>query len=128
VLLVEDEPILRTVVARNLTVRGLDVRAVGTVADALVALDGQRPDLVLLDVNLPDRTGWDVMREMRSRGLAVPTIVVSAARADRSRLEEFRPLAYLAKPFDIAALLRLVLGHRDDADAPADDDRGSASP
>ena len=65
---------------------------------------------MLLDISLPDRTGWDVLRELRERGLVVPTIIVSAVRVGPSRLAEFRPLAYLPKPFPLEALLRLV-GH-----------------
>jgi DNA-binding response OmpR family regulator len=109
VLLVEDEPALRRVLARNLSARGLDVREAGTVSAALEAIAAHRPDLILLDINLPDRTGWDVMREMNRLNTRVPTIVVSAVRVSQSRLDEFHPLAYLPKPFPIEALLRLVL-------------------
>jgi DNA-binding response OmpR family regulator len=73
-------------------------------------LDADRPDLLLLDINLPDQTGWDVLRELKRHGKEVPTIVVSAVRVSQSRLNEFHPLAYLPKPFPIEALLRLVLG------------------
>jgi len=110
VLLVEDEPPLRRVVSRNLTGRGLQVREAETAAEALAAVRSDRPDLLLLDINLPDRTGWDVLRELRGRGQEVPTIVISAVRVTESRLEEFRPLAYLPKPFPLEALLRLVFG------------------
>ena len=110
VLLVEDEPALRRVIARNLTSRGLDVAEAGTVAEALDDLNAETPDLILLDINLPDRSGWDVLRDLQRRRIAVPTIVVSAVRVSQSRLDEFRPMAYLPKPFPIAALLRLVLG------------------
>ena len=112
VLLVEDEPVLRKVLARNLTVRGIVVREAGTVAAALDALAVETPDLLLLDINLPDRTGWDVMREMNRRGTCVPTIVLSAVRVSQSRLDEFHPLAFLPKPFPIEALLRLVFHTR----------------
>jgi DNA-binding response OmpR family regulator len=109
VLLVEDEVPLRRIIARNLTSRGLMVQEVGTAKDAVQAVVTQRPDLLLLDINLPDQTGWDVLRELKRRGREVPTIVVSAVRVTHNRLDEFRPLAYLPKPFPIDALLRLVL-------------------
>jgi DNA-binding response OmpR family regulator len=110
VLVVEDEAILRRVIARNLTARGLDVGEAGTAAQAVESICSLRPDLLLLDINLPDKSGWDVMRELRLRGREVPTIVVSAVRVSQSRLDEFHPLAYLPKPFPIEALLRLVMG------------------
>ena len=50
-----------------------------------------------------------MLREVKRRGIDVPTIIVSAVRISQSRLEEFQPLAYLPKPVPIHALLRLVL-------------------
>ena len=117
VLLVEDEALLRTVVARNLTSRGIDVCEAGTGAEAVQAIVTDTPDLVLLDINLPDQTGWDVMRELKRRGKDVPTIVLSAVRVGQNRLDEFHPVAYLPKPFPIEALLHLVLRDR----APVED-------
>jgi DNA-binding response OmpR family regulator len=116
VLLVEDQPMLRNVIARNLSARGLDVGEAGTAAQAVEAACATKPDLLLLDINLPDRTGWDVLRELRQRGNEVPVIVVSAVRVSESRLDEFHPLAYLPKPFPIEALLRLIVGKPDDSD------------
>jgi DNA-binding response OmpR family regulator len=112
VLLVEDEQRLRTVIARNLTGRGIAVREVGTAGEAITVATNEPPDLLLLDINLPDQTGWDVLRELKRRGSNVPTIVLSAVRVSQSRLDEFHPLAYLPKPFPIEALLRLVLAAR----------------
>lgn len=112
VLLVEDEVLLRKVIARNLTSRGIQVSEAGTATEAIRAAIAERPDLLLLDINLPDQTGWEVLRELKRRGDDVPTIVVSAVRVSQSRIQEFHPLAYLPKPFPIEALLRLVMGHR----------------
>ena len=110
VLLVEDEAPLRNVIARNLTSRGVQVREAATADEAIRAARAEVPELLLLDINLPDRTGWDVLRDLNQRHVEVPTIVVSAVRVSQSRLDEFHPLAYLPKPFPIEALLRLVVG------------------
>ena len=108
VLVVEDEVTLRRVIARNLSGRGFVVREADTAEAAVTAVAAERPDLLLLEINLPDRSGWDVLRDLRSVGTSVPTIVISAVRASPSCLEELRPLAYLPKPFPMDALLRLV--------------------
>ena len=108
VLLVEDEATLRQVIARNLASRGHLVREAATASEALQEVEGFQPDLLLLDINLPDRSGWDVLRELRDRGIEIPTVVVSAVRVSPTRLAEFKPLAYLPKPFPLEALLRVV--------------------
>ena len=108
VLIVEDEATLRRVMARNLTGRGLSVIEADSAEAAVGAVAQETPDLILLDINLPDRTGWDVLRELRRKDINIPTIVISAVRANPSRIAEFHPLAYLPKPFPIEALLRLV--------------------
>src|SRR4051812_25745207 len=95
VLVVEGEVILRQVIARNLTSRGIQVCEAGTANEAVRAATTECPELLLLDINLPDQTGWDVLRELKRRGSEVPTIVISAVRVSQSRLEEFHPLAYL---------------------------------
>ena len=117
VLVVEDEAALRSVVARNLSGRGIQVYEAATGAEAVHTVVAQSPDLMLLDINLPDETGWDVLRELKRCGKEVPTIVLSAVRAAQSRLDEFHPIAYLPKPFPLDALLRLVLRDR----VPEDD-------
>lgn len=121
VLLVEDEPTLRRVIARNLASRGLEVREAGTAQEAVEAATTAHPDLLLLDINLPDQTGWDVLRELRRRSSEVPTIILSAVRVSSNRLDEFHPIAYLPKPFPIDALLRLVF-QPEGASAPITDD------
>jgi CheY-like chemotaxis protein len=108
VLVVEDEPILRNVIVRNLRSRGCVVREASTGEEALTAIRAARPDLMLLDINLPDRTGWDVVRTLTAEGTEVPTVVLSAVRVSPARLAEFRPLAHLPKPFPLEALLRLI--------------------
>lgn len=121
VLLIEDEEPLRRILARNLSRRGYDVTEKSTATDAIEALQAGGPfDVVLLDVNLPDRTGWDVLRAMK--GSAVPPVIVLTALAPTPRrLNEFHPAAVLLKPFPIDAFVRLVgrvVGAQSSATAP----------
>jgi len=116
ILLVEDDEVLRDVVERNLRARGHEVRAAADARSALAQLHAAPLDLIVLDINLPDQTGWEVLRAaQRERclpheveGDKLPVVVLSAVRVSPGRLAEFRPLAYLPKPFPIEALLRLA--------------------
>ncbi len=119
ILLVEDDVVIRGLVERNLVVREHDVRVAGDAQSALAQLRANAFDLVVLDINLPDQTGWDVLRtalrEGRIEPLAVegedqklPVVVLSAVRVSPRRLAEFHPLAYLPKPFPMDALLRIA--------------------
>ena len=110
VLLIEDDPALCHIFTRNLERRGVAVRVAHSTEEALSLLAEWHPDLLLLDVSLPGRTGWDLLRALRASGRAIPTVIISAVPPSQRRIEEFRPLAYLLKPFPLEALLRLVVG------------------
>jgi DNA-binding response OmpR family regulator len=109
VLVIEDDESLCRVLKRNLTARGIEAACAESVAAALQSIAGTRPDLLVLDINLPDRSGWELCRALRARSLEIPTIIVSATRVTPERLAEFKPLAFLPKPFPLEALLRLVV-------------------
>ncbi len=109
ILIVEDEVVLRRVIAKNLRARGHEVAEVETAEQALAYLAASPPDLLmLLDINLPDRSGWDVLRTLKNRQREVPTVIASAVHVTSAGLAEFRPLAYLEKPFPLEALLHIV--------------------
>lgn len=110
VLLVEDDGALARIIERNLAARGARVLRAASVGEALAAIAVSRPDVILLDIDLPDRTGWDLLRALQTRGIAIPAIVVSGTRVSPERLAEFKPAAHLPKPFPLDALLRLVIG------------------
>lgn len=117
VLIVEDENPLRRILTLNLARRGYNVVEADTAEAALDALHasaaGEIPfDLILLDINLPDQSGWDVLRHLREDpqlAMRPPpaVIVISAVRPHDTRIAEFHPDAVLLKPFPIEALLRL---------------------
>lgn len=119
ILLVEDDAILRDLLCRNLEARQHEVRSADDAQSALAALRSATFDLVVLDINLPDQTGWEVLRIAEREGSLLPrvrdgngpflpVVVVSAVRVSLERLKEFPLLAYLPKPFPIEALLRLA--------------------
>lgn len=108
-LLVDDEAPIADVLARSLRARGHVVRVVYTGLDALLALSEEVPDLMLLDISLPDITGWELLRRLAPQDRErVPVVVFSASPLAPSRLEQFKPAGVLQKPFPIEALLRLV--------------------
>jgi len=108
ILIVEDEATFRRVIVQNLAKRGHQVREVATVADAVSTVLEAPPDLLLLDLNLPDGSGWDVMRALQSREIAVPVIVLSGGVIQPSLLSEFNPMAHLSKPMSLEELFQLV--------------------
>lgn len=119
ILLIEDDEVLRDLIERNLRIRGHEVSIAGDVQEALNHLRGDSFDLTFLDINLPDKTGWDILRVALQEGVLhteevegnekkLPVVVLSAVRISPGRLAEFHPLAHLPKPFPMDALLRFA--------------------
>lgn len=109
VLLIDDEAPIVEVLSRSLRAHGHEVRVATSGVDGLLALTEEVPDVMLLDISLPDITGWEVLRRLSQRDRErVPVIVFSASPLAPSRVEEFKPAGVLMKPFPIEALSRLV--------------------
>jgi CheY-like chemotaxis protein len=111
ILLVEDEPQLQRVLARTLEQIGYRVATAGTEAAAVQAVLQEQPDVLVLDNNLPDGTGWGVLRRLAGQGItcaSLPTILMSAGEPAPRRVAEFRPQAFLPTPFPVDALKRLI--------------------
>jgi DNA-binding response OmpR family regulator len=109
ILLVEDDESLRSVVARHLRARGWSVAEATSAEEATAAMrGGTSPALVLLDINLPGETGWDLLRGGAFSGPAAPpVVVVSATTIGPNRLREFGVAGYLPKPFALETLLEV---------------------
>src|SRR5215510_2611733 len=109
ILLIEDDPIFRSTVADNLAFEGYQVEAVADGQGALDHLRGSLPDLVILDLNLPDGDGMrlcPVLRGMRS----VPIIVLSARsqKADKLKALQLGADDYITKPTDLEELIARI--------------------
>ncbi len=119
ILVVEDERDIAALVAYHLTKEGYRVRTVGTGGDAMEAVRDERPDLVVLDLMLPELSGYEILEEMRRRPemQEVPVVVLTARREESDRIKglELGADDYLTKPFSpqelvlrIGAVLRRV--------------------
>jgi DNA-binding response OmpR family regulator len=116
VLMVEDDGALSAIVARYLTAHGLATEVAGSAEDAERRLTaGLRPDLILLDINLPGGTGWSLLRGPAYAKAGRPRVlVVSATRITSARLHEYDIAGYLPKPFAMETLLETVRRHTAD--------------
>jgi DNA-binding response OmpR family regulator len=112
ILSVEDEPDLAEVIRYNLEQHGFAVRTAGTGLAALERVREERPDLILLDLMLPDLDGFGVCEILRAdpATATIPIIIVSAWSTNDSRNLglELGALDYIAKPFSPAQLLERV--------------------
>ncbi len=109
VLLVDDEAPIVSVLSTTLRANGYVVRTAASAQDAILALTEAIPSVMLLDINLPDLTGWELLRRLSPLDRArVPVVVFSASPLAPARIDEFKPAGVLVKPFPIDALLRLL--------------------
>jgi DNA-binding response OmpR family regulator len=109
ILLIEDEMHVRVALARPLAAWGHEVTEASSVESAKTALAKRAPDLAVVDINLPDGTGWDVLEWIHQQARAdTRTIVMSAVPPSSERLRQFRPDGVLLKPFPIESLRQLV--------------------
>lgn len=106
ILAVEDDPDIARLLSLELGRLGYALRAVGSAAHALQELRDHPPNLMLLDLGLPDRDGADLLRDLRAAGDALPVICLTARDKPVQRVGGLRAGAddYIVKPFDISEL------------------------
>ena len=103
----EDDDELRGVLRGALEREGLTVRATGSGAEAVRAFGSDPPDVLVLDIGLPDADGRDVCQALRARGVTSPVLFLTARDAVPDRLSGFHAGGddYLTKPFVLAELI-----------------------
>ncbi|MEY4226357.1 MAG: hypothetical protein RL190_1114 [Actinomycetota bacterium] len=125
ILIIEDNESVRSAVRRALTARGHDIVEAATAAEGRMAVD-DGIDAIVLDVGLPDASGFDVCRTLRETGVRIPILMLTARDAVADRVEGLDAGAddYLVKPFatvELDARLRAI-ARRSLADPASDDE------
>ena len=115
IVLIEDEPQIRRFLRATLTGQGYRLFEAGTAADGLVEVASRQPDVVIIDLGLPDLDGLEVIRRLREWS-KVPVIVLSARGQERDKVGALDAGAddYVSKPFsagELLARLRVALRH-----------------
>jgi two-component system, OmpR family, KDP operon response regulator KdpE len=108
-LLIEDDPNIVDLIRSNLAVRGFDTIVSAEAERALRLLETEAPDIVLLDLMLPDADGMELCRQIRERS-SVAVIVVSARGGERDKVMALNMGAddYMTKPFSVEELLARI--------------------
>jgi two-component system, OmpR family, KDP operon response regulator KdpE len=127
-LFVEDDVATREPIAANLGAHGYRVAEVGSAGEATRAWEARRPDLILLDLGLPDRDGLTIVRRVR-REATTPILVLSARGEERDRVTALEQGAddYLTKPFGLAELRARIAALLRRAGGPAAGSSGQLS-
>lgn len=108
ILIVDDEAHIRRLYRDELSDEGYDVVAAGGGEEALRVFDRERPDVVVLDIRLPDRDGLDVLGEMLSRRRGAHVVLNSAYPSYRGDFQSWGADAYVVKSSDLGELKRTI--------------------
>lgn len=115
ILVVEDDPVNQMILSDFLAANGYETVAASSGPEGIEKFENDAPDLLLVDVQLPRKNGFELCREIKSRptGKTTPILLMSAVYTDRdqsNRTVQLGTLAdgYLSKPFDLVQLLTQV--------------------
>ena len=108
ILLADDDASIRKMLGQVLILEQYNVVFATTGREAAAQFISHQPDLVLLDLNMPDRDGWDAFLLMKSTHPTVPVVVITALPHQHQRAAEYGVAALLEKPLDIKILLRTI--------------------
>jgi CheY-like chemotaxis protein len=110
IVIVDDDPMIRFLVQEYLKASGFTVEAFGSGAEALAALPSLMPNLVVLDLQMPQMNGIEVLEHLRGNPdtAAIPVLMLSANAGEAQTMSSVAANAYLEKPFQMQALLAAV--------------------
>ncbi len=110
ILVVEDSPDLAFGLRTNLEIEGYDIRVAGDGRTALREFDDFQPNLVVLDLMIPELNGYGVLQTLRERGNDVPVLILSATAEETAKIRGFRLGAddFVTKPFSVLELLARI--------------------
>jgi CheY-like chemotaxis protein len=108
ILVVEDDIHIRDMVVEAVGQEGYRAIEACDGEEALAALSVERPNLILLDLEMPVMSGWAFMRELTARALQIPVIVMSGRADSASQLAEMGAVSFVDKPIDVPELLASI--------------------
>src|SRR5437660_968529 len=108
ILVVDDDDSIATILSEILTFEGFQVQIAPDGKSALALAKRDTPRLILLDMRLPDISGWEVAAKLRRRGVMSPIVVMTASQNASACAAEVGANGFLAKPFDVQHLLDVV--------------------
>ncbi len=110
ILIVDDNEDNRDVLARRLQRRGFDITVAIGGREAVKQAADDAPDLILMDMNMPELDGWEATTQIRSNGIAIPIIALTAhaMEGDRDRAIEAGCTDYHTKPVELEKLTLLI--------------------
>ncbi|MDL2405940.1 response regulator transcription factor [Rhizobium calliandrae] len=117
ILVVDDEPPIRKLLRVGLSAQGYAVSEAQNAAAARLSVKEEQPDLIVLDLGLPDKPGHDLLQEWREDGLQMPVVILSSRTDEAGIVKALETGAddYVTKPFgmnELAARIRVALRHR----------------
>lgn len=104
ILVVEDDPVNQMILSDFLSANGYRILVASSGPEGTAGFDRERPDLCLVDVQLPRKNGLELVREMKRQSAATPMLLMSAEPEEPAELNTIAD-GYLAKPFDLEVLL-----------------------
>lgn len=110
ILIIEDEPNIRELVLYNLGQNGYEGLAAEDGLQGLSMARSEKPDLILLDIMLPGKNGYDICKELRAEGIKTPIIMLTAKNEEIDKVLglEFGADDYISKPFGIRELMARI--------------------